>query len=206
LRLHKQIRGFLAPILLFLPLFVHASLVLQNDGIVDDRAIEKINQLGNELKNKTGISVYLSAMLTLDGKKIKEYESETAKKLKSPYVLLAFSRNDTKVDILASNEVYELFDKEQILSPYPWSGTIIPLLSMHGKDLKAQESAAMLNGYADIVEQIANSKGIVLEGAIGSDNQIVYSLLKIIFYGTIFITLGLWFYVRYKRKRKLNNG
>lgn len=138
----------------------------------------------------------------MQGKSIKEYEHELAKNLESPFVLLAFSRNDTQVDIIESQGIDALFDKEQILSPFPWSGTIIPLLSMKGKDLKAQESAALLNGYADIVEQIADSKDITLENAVGSDNQIVYTILKLIFYGTIAVTIGLWLRLKYKKRRE----
>jgi hypothetical protein len=177
-----------------------ADFVIVNEEIIDDRAILKIKDLGVELQDKAGISVYISAQVSLKGQTIKEYEQAIASTLKAPYVLLSFARNETKVDIINSDGIDQLFDKEQILSPFPWSGTIIPLLSMHGKDLKAQESAAMLNGYADIVEQIAKSKGIELQGAIGSENQNVYSLLKIIFYGTIFVAVGLWLRRKYRKK------
>jgi hypothetical protein len=200
LKILHTLRGFLAPFLFLFSTVLFADFVIVNEEIIDDRAILKIKDLGIELQDKAGISVYISAQVSLKGKTIKEYEQAIASTLKAPYVLLSFARNETKVDIINSDGIDELFDKEQILSPFPWSGTIIPLLSMHGKDLKAQESAAMLNGYADIVEQIAKSKGIELQGAIGSENQNVYSLLKIIFYGTIFVAVGLWLRRKYRKK------
>ena len=65
----------------------------------------------------------------------------------------------------------------------PWRGTILPILSSKKGDYF---SAAMLNGYADLVEQIAQSKNIELKEAVGSSNKKTFGLLKIIFYGVIF--------------------
>ena len=62
-------------------------------------------------------------------------------------------------------------------------------------------TAAMLNGYADIVEQIADSKGILLDEAIGSSNRNVINILRLIVYGTVVWAIG---YVIYRRRRSKN--
>ncbi len=61
----------------------------------------------------------------------------------------------------------------------------------------------MFNGYADIAEQIAASKGVVLENAVGSANQTSIFLVKVLFYG--FIVYGIFLYIKrklYLRRQK----
>ena len=62
----------------------------------------------------------------------------------------------------------------------------------------------MFNGYVDIAEQIANSKGIVLENAVGNSNKTSIFIVKILFYG--FILYGIVLYIKrklYIRRQKL---
>ena len=160
------------------------------------------------------------------GMSIVEYEKELMREFNEPTVLLTFSEMDSKVDILASDtSLYEYFDKKQVLSPISSpvqafvialismdfsdmtsGGTILPLLAQKAKkgEVLGKYSGAMFNGYADIAEQIANSKGIVLDNAVGSANQTSIYIVKIIFYG--FIIYGLILYVKrkmYARRQKL---
>ena len=46
-------------------------------------------------------------------------------------------------------------------------------------------SPALLNGYADLVEQIAASRKIVLESSIGSSNKTTISVVKNLIYGFV---------------------
>ncbi|WP_281951561.1 TPM domain-containing protein [Nitrosophilus kaiyonis] len=195
-------RGLIAPIFLFF-IFItslNASFVIKNDNILPEKTVNKIEELGNELFKKTGVSVYLAAIHSLNGKTIKEYEENLSKNLNKPFILLTISINDKKIDIINSKELNNKFDKEQVLSPYPWSGTILPLLTAKSKNPKANIEAALLNGYADIVEQVANSYNVKLKSAIGSQNKIVYEILKILFYGIILLVLAKYMYGRIKRK------
>lgn len=175
-----------------------SKVFLQNEGIVDKRAVNQIEIMGAELKQKTGISTYVVAIKSLDKVPLVKYEENLAKDLKSPFILLALSRDDHQVDIKASASVLDKFDKEGILSPYPLNGTILPILaSKKGKD---KYSAAILNGYADIVDQVASSYNFELKSSIGSANKTVINILKVIFYSFSVITIAIIFY--YKRKRK----
>ena len=150
------------------------GVVLENEGIIGERAVTKMEIMGGELKQRTGVNAYVSAVESLKGQNIAQYEAALAATLPSPYILLALSKEDHQVDIIASQDVIKRFDKEGVLSPWPWSGTIIPLLS--SKKGEDKYSAAMLNGYADVVEQVAASYGVELESAIGSANKSVMGL------------------------------
>ena len=198
--LDSKKRGIIAPfVFFFLLTTLNASFIIKNDNILPKKAVNKIEELGKELYKKTRVSVYLAAVKSLGGKNIKNYEMSLSKKLKKPFILLTISINDKKIDIINSSELDKRFDKEQVLSPFPWSGTILPLLTARSKNPKANIEAALLNGYADIVEQVANSYNIKLSSAIGSQNKIVYNIIKVIFYGILFLILIKYFYRRIKK-------
>jgi len=55
---------------LMLPSIVNAALVIENDDILMPKAVKKIEEIGLELQEKTGVSLYLSAKKSLDGKSI----------------------------------------------------------------------------------------------------------------------------------------
>ena len=177
---------FLAVVTLFLifTLPLSARVVLGNDNIVGELAVEKITLLGEELHSKTGINVYLMALEELHGKSMQSIVDELGSSISEPYALLFLAKSDHQVNILTSHGVDRMLDKNKILSPYPWSGTILPLLAVK-KDNADKYTAAMLNGYADIVEQIAEHHNIVLDQAIGSANRSTMGIIRLLFYGTL---------------------
>ncbi|MRI83947.1 MAG: hypothetical protein C6I00_05960 [Nitratiruptor sp.] len=177
------------------------TFVLKNEGILPDKTVAKIEEIGSELYRKSGIALYLVALEQMPVKSIIEYERQLARQLTPPFVLLTFSLKDRKVDIYTSSpEVEELFDKEQVLSPFPWSGTIIPILESHSKNPKAAVEAALLNGYADIAEQIAASRGFELASGIGNTNRNIYRALRLLFYTILALILANFFYRRILRR------
>ncbi|MFT5835413.1 MAG: hypothetical protein ACI9RG_000302 [Sulfurimonas sp.] len=221
-------RGLFA---LILTIFFQTSLsaeYLYKDTVIFNKAFEaEVNKLGSELYEKTGISLRLVMLKELPyGSSIVQYEQELMKEFSSPTVLLTFSEMDSKVDILAyPNSLYEYFDKEQVLSPISSpvqafvvailnldfsemtsGGTILPLLAGKAKkgELLGKYSGSMFNGYADIAEQIAESKEIVLENAVGSANQTSIFFVKVLFYG--FVVYAIFLYTKrrlYARRKRL---
>jgi len=177
---------------------LQAQMVLINEDIVGDRAVQKINLLGQELRQKSGIGVYLVALRSLEGKVMVEVEQSLG--LQEPYALLMLSQEEKQINIMTSSGVEGLFNKDDVLSPYPWTGTILPLLT--AKKSKDNYSAALLNGYADIVEQIAKTQHIVLENAIGSTNKNTLNLVRIVVYATLAWAVLLMLY----RRRKYNHA
>ena len=192
-------RGFFLASL-FLLLFTNileASYVFVNDNILPDKTVKKIDEIGSELYQKTGANIYVAV---LNDKNLKSdifsFEKKLSQKLKKPFILLTVFLSSQKIDIINSSELKKRFDKEQVLSPYPWSGTILPLLTAHTKNFRANVEAALLNGYADIADQIAASYGVELKSSMGSQNKNTYLVIKLIFYGTLFLIL--FNYLRHK--------
>jgi len=203
----KYYNGWLVATLFLLSVFTtlqaNASLVVCNDGLVNDRAIGEIKKIGKEIKEKTGIFIYLCVKKSINNQKIKIFENKLSKKLKKPFILLAMAANEQKVDILTSSQTHNLIDINDILSPF--SGTIIPILTERkGED---KYSAAMLNGYADIADRVAKKTGIKLNSSIGNTNRILINILRVIIYGSFlyFVVIYIkrkYFYKREKKSEK----
>lgn len=221
-------RGLLALTLTLLFQTILSAQYLYKDEVTfNPKFNAEIEKLGSELYLKTGISLRLIMLKELpSGQNIVEYEKNLMQTFNEPTILLTFSKMDSKIDIMAHpTSLYEYFDKRQILSPVSSSvqafiisflnldfsdmasgGTIIPLLAQKSK--KGEEigkySAAMFNGYADIAEQVAESKGVTLENAIGSANQYSILAVKVVFYAIILIAIYMYikrriFYARQKK-------
>ena len=173
---------------------------------------QDVEKLGKELHDKTGIVLRLVVI------------KELMKGFKEPTILLTFSELNQKVDILCRPEsLYKYFDKKQILSPTAssaqalfmalffsanfddfknnladYGGSIIPLLAEKSKggETVQKYSAALFNGYADIADQVAASKGIKLENGVGNTNRYAMEIIKTIFY--LIVLYGLYLYIKRK--------
>lgn len=166
--------------------------------MLNEKVSAKIEEMGSELFEKSGIGAYVYVTRDIGKDNITDFEKEIASKLSSPYVLLTLAVENEKVDIVSSKDVEKLFDRERTLSPFSWSGTIIPILA--DRKMKDKYNVAVLNGYADIVEQIAKSKDIELKSAIGSTNRSILHYLRYGVYGfLLFVILG-YFYQKRKFK------
>ncbi|MDR0666521.1 MAG: hypothetical protein LBF71_03825 [Campylobacteraceae bacterium] len=196
-----------AALLFLIPLFCNAneSYIFNDDNIIGDRAVIKINEIGAELYEKSNISVYAFVSSSIDENvNESQYWIDFTKELKQPYALLVMLTNDKVVDILYSPELEGKFDKAKILSPYPTTGSILPLLVLK-KDYD-NFTAAILNGFADLVEQIAKSYGIELKNAIGSSNRSTLNWVRFVVYGMFALAFLFFIYkkvkYRYAKKEK----
>ena len=185
--------GFLAALLFLTPLQAQ-NFVLFNENILSQRVIEQINAMGDELYKKCGVFV---AVVAGDNTQIQALQAKESE-LKAPFVLLALSKSSHEVKILTSKESELFFDKEAVLSPYAGEGSILPILASNkGKDIY---NAAILNGYADIVDQIAGYFNIKLESSVGNANRDTLNILRIGIYG--FICISILYYVQRKMRKK----
>jgi hypothetical protein len=229
-------RGLAAlTLFLFLVSSLHARFIVKDEITANPTFENDIEVMGQELYDKTGIAVKLLMIKKLPkGKSIAEYEKEVVKNFSEPTILLTFSELDQKVDIIANpHELYQLFDKKQILSPvaswlqsfflavffsHSWDefketssnygGTIIPILAQKAKEPQkvSKYSAALFNGYADIVDQVAKSKGVELEHGVSDTNKNSLFFVKLFFYG--FILYAIFLYLKRKialRRQKKND-
>ena len=170
-----------------------ANFVINNDEILSQKVSVKLNEIGSELYAKSGINLAVGVY--------KDGELEALLKeqnLSSPYAFLLLIKDKKKVEIFADANTSKLFNKEQILSVNPESGTIIPILvSKNGKDVY---NASILNGYADIAEQIASSLNFQLESSVGNSNKTTLNFLRFFIYGLVAFFVIVVFY------KKVKNG
>ena len=61
-------------------------------------------------------------------------------------------------------------------------------------------NAAILNGYADIAEQIASSLNLQLESSVGNSNKTTLNFLRFFIYGLVAFFIIVIFY------KKVKNG
>ena len=189
--------------------------ILTHDGLIDQRAQEKILEIGNEVKEKLGVNLYIDIKENngIDPREkrdirlelMKAKEQEIRNKVEKPYVVLAISIDQLYSNILYSEDMNEIIDKDDILDNY-----VIPLLASKDKNsLFAKTSAATLNGFAQMADSIASSKDIKLVSSIGSEGKTAGSIWKVFMYSLVVI--GLFSYVviilrEKKYKKGLKNG
>jgi hypothetical protein len=183
------------------------NFILNDDGLIDSRAKEKINQMGDEVKSKLGVNVYIYAKSSFELDEnislkdkinyIKNFENEIIPTLTNPYVLLSMSAEDTHVNLQFSEELNNIIDKNDILDGY-----VVPLLASKDKNsLFAKVSASMLNGYAAIADTIAESKDIKLESSIGNAGKVSGTIWRVFMYTIVVLGLLAYTYA-ILRKRK----
>ncbi len=188
--------GFLAILLFIFPVGSFAfDGVLYNENVLSSKVVEEINLISKELYQKTDI--YTGVVIgdkTGFGTLIQKADN-----LPKSYILLVLSKNSHKVDIIGSKGALNLIDKEAILSPYSGTGSILPILATNKGDIY---NAAILNGYADIADRVAEARGVKLEHSIGNANRDTINILRILIYG--FICFALLYYAQRRMKRKKN--
>ncbi len=196
-------------LLLFLSQNLFASkFILNHDGLIDQRAIEKIEKMGQEVKSKMGVNIYLYTIKGLDldeslpmKKKfnaIKQHENEIIPALNKPYVLLTAFIEDTHVNLITSKSLNKIINKDDILDGY-----VVPLLASKDKNtLFAKVSASMLNGYAAIADKLAEEKKVKLETSIGSQGKVSGTIWRVFMYTLVVIGLLLYIYAVMRNRKK----
>lgn len=224
--MNKFNRGLLALVLLLSTFSsLNAEYLYKDEVLFNPKLTQDVEKLGKELHDKTGIALRLVVIKEFDqNQTIVDYEKNLSKSFKEPTILLTFSELNQKVDILCRPEsLYKYFDKKQILSPTAsgaqaffmaiffsanfddfknnlsdYGGSIIPLLAEKSKggETVQKYSAALFNGYADIADQVAASKGVKLENGVGNTNRYAIEIVKTIFY--LGVLYGLYLYIKRK--------
>ena len=208
----KKINFSKVGVIFSLLLFLYSNLnaqeyILSDDGLIDPRAKEKINQIGDEVKSKLGVNIYIYAKSNLGLEEniktkdkidfIRNNESQIISTLEKPYVLLSIAVEETHVNLLFSDDFNSVLDKDDILDGY-----VVPLLASKDKNtLFAKVSAATLNGYAAIADIIAESKQIKLESSIGNAGKISSTIWRVVMYTLVVLGLLAYTYAVLKRRK-----
>jgi len=161
------------------------NFILHNEGIIKKKAEDKILLMVEELYEKTGVRVYISAKKHIS-KPIKEYEKELSKTLKKPYLLLTFVSLDRKIDIIKSSSIK--VNTDRIIDDY-----ILPIIVDPSSKipLNTKYNAGIFNGVAEIVDEIAKNHNVKLVNSVGSDSKDTFDLVSLIVKIMLFITLAL---------------
>lgn len=171
---------------------------LVNNGLVGNKTTSKIDKIGAELHNKTDVSLFAIVDTTIGNKTVQEYINSYLKKPNDKYVVLLIITEDHIADIVYyPSELSKKFNKKKILSPFSFSGTILPILGdkKRGSD---KYSAAILNGYADLSDQIAKSFDIELDNSFGNSNRNVLNVVRIFVYGFLVVAILIYLTRRMK--------
>ena len=188
-----------------------AKFIVIDEVVKVDGFNKQIEPMGAELSAKTGVNLYMSLVKeTENNQSIIEYQQALIKTLEEPAVLFSFVENSKQVQIYAEDKsLYKLFDREEIMDPlaiWPFfNGRVIPLIGAKAPkevDPKDKYAVAMYNGYAEISEQIAEAKGVVLDTAVGDTNKNVYKVLITVIFFLSFITVIKLGYDAYRRRRE----
>ena len=204
--------GLLALIaILFFSQSLQAQFIVIDEVVKRKEFNEQIEPMAEELSAKTGINLYLSLVKdTENNQSIIEYQQDLIKTLQEPAVLFSFVENSKQVQIYAEDKsLYKLFNRKEIMDPlaiWPFfNGRVIPLIGARTPaelEDKDKYAVAMFNGYAEISEQIAASKGVELDTAVGDTNKNVYKILITVISLVSFITVLKLARDAYRRKRE----
>lgn len=160
--------------------------VLLNTNILKPEAVIKINEIGEELEQKTG--VYLGVAVSTDAN-LSTLQALQAD-LKAPYALFVMSLKDKKVSI-EQNGTQAFLQSQNILED-----SVYPLLGQKDKHY----DAALLNGYADLSDAIARHYKVELLSSIGNANRDTLNFMRFIFWACVFYFLGLYLYKKTRKK------
>ena len=191
-------------IVFFLPTSLFSGYIYEGDRIINEKTLKKLEEMGNELFKKTGVSIVIVAKNHLTQDEFLSIKNRYLKSLKPPYVLWIFSKKYMDRDNLGINKMFsspdmkEKFDEDSLFSP--WGGTFTKVLTLRSKT--DTTSAAFLNGFADLTDMIAESYGITLDSSIGSETKTVVNIFRIIFYASILYFLIRYIKIKYIKREK----
>ncbi|SFV55394.1 Arginine/ornithine antiporter ArcD [hydrothermal vent metagenome] len=185
---------------------IDSRFLLEGKKLIDPRSIKKIDEIGNELFNKTGVNVLVYAQdfypknFDNKGEEIaytKKLEQGLVQEQKNSFVLFTMAVKNRHVNIIASKDIESSIDKDDILDNF-----VIPLLASKDKNTPyAKVSAAVLNGYAEIADSIAEDRGLKLESSIGSGNTNFTSIWRVFMYFIVISGLLVYTYAVLRAKK-----
>lgn len=181
-----------------------ANCIVTNEALIKDKTAEKIEEMCLELQEKTGVIYRVSALRTLpDQSTIIDYEKKLAEGFTGPYVIMAVSSGDKKVDLLVSDDMKSVIDEDLILDDY-----VIPILKKKGDDNgeDTKFSAAVFNGSVKIMDDIAKNKSVKMtsvpmEAGDAKKSDFWNNTLRMLPV-LLFIIVTVYFLLKYRKQNK----
>ncbi|WP_309500066.1 hypothetical protein [Sulfurovum sp.] len=193
-----------------LPLLLNANYILRND-LLKIEAEQRINEMGEELQSKTGVTAYLIATNEhfVERYNLLEYTKQYEANMSKPYVLFIFapyaaittkSEARGRVGIIPSSDsVKSLYNYDDVRD----AGIDIVAI----KDSNTEEdkfNIGILQAYSELADGIASSKGLKLEKTIPDEMGVMVTILRVLVYtGTLVL---LWIFVFRSLWMRIKNG
>jgi len=195
---------------LALPLLLNATHILKDD-ILKIEASQLINEMGDELFEKTGINGYVIATNERFpvGFNLVEYSKKYEKRMSKPYVLFIFAPQASITEeiemkgrvglIPSSDDLRDLYDYNDVRD------AAVDVVST--KDQNSDEdkhNIGVIQAFSELAEGIANSKGIELTKTISNDTRyMVWGLRILVYIGSLLV---LWMFVLSPLYMRIKNG
>lgn len=181
--------------MLFCNIVFANNFVFNEDSLFVEKSVDFVEDVSNELYNKTGVSLYVYIGKKLQDSSYLEFKNKLISKLKSPYVAIILIRDDKKIDIATSSD--DILDKKKVYWEY-----IVPLIPKKDSELTHQAlSAVVLNGYIESVDLIADKFGVVIEHNVSKDEKGPKAIAQLILYAMLFSMLGIIAFMYFFRKK-----
>ena len=183
---------------LVLPLFSQNFVLYNPDALIVPKGEAFIELLSTELQEKTSFSLYVVAVDEIQGNdKLHRdlFKKGFLKNLALPYGIIFFFKSQRKIDIILQPSIQSI-DQNKIISSY-----MVPIL-MQDKELSASKiSASILNGYAQLADEIASHYGKTLENNLIVDKSGIQDYVHYLIYvmlGLTFALIGILYLTRKK--------
>lgn len=193
-----------------LPLLLNASYILRND-LLKIEAEQLINEMGEELQRKTGVYAYVIATNEhfQERYNLVEYARQYEAHMSKPYVLFIFAPYATITEkSVARGRVGIIPSSDSVKSLYNYDDVRdagIDIVAI--KDSNTEEdkfNIGILQGYSELADGIASSKGLKLEKTIPDEMGVMVTVLRVLVYTGALILL--WIFVFRSLWRRMRNA
>ncbi len=185
-----------------------AAFLYEGDVNINDKTQAKMKEMGGELYTKTGISTAIVAYSDLNKTSFLQIKDKYLKELKDPYVLWIFSKKyedgkrTGKLNLLLSSKSLKgKYDESSMFSPFGGSFTKLIVIQKSKVDPTA---AAFLNGYADLVDMLADSHGVKLKSSVGNETRETMDVARVAIYLSFLFFLLWYLKVKFFSKEEKN--
>lgn len=185
----KARAGF-ALLALLLPLLLNANYFIKND-LLTPKASKIIEEIGDELSDKTGIHLYVLATNEKFPKEMNliKYSRKFDSNLSKPYVILFFAPHNKRVGLIPSSKnIGSMYDPESVKD-----ATIDVVATNDSNTKKDKYNIGIVQGYSELADQIAGSKHVEMAKTLPNETRNIIAVLKyLVILGSMLV---LWVFI-----------
>ena len=173
-----------------LPLLLNANYFIKND-LLTPKASKIIEEIGDELSEKTGVHIYVIATNEAFPKEMNliNYCKQFDSNLSKPYVILFFAPHNKRVGLIPSSKALRsLYDSGSVKD-----ATIDVVASKDKNSKRDKYNIGIVQGYSELADQIADAKHVKMSKTLPNETRYIIGVLKyLVILGTILV---LWIFL-----------